>query len=120
MVGWIKYDSGILCGAVLSLSPQSSTVLGLKTVLNQNCVNIYVVFPYILLQIHSEEVELLNEEEREENEASVTEMDFGLPETESSHEESEVVRDDAFVEADRTEDATEKLLKDRKVKKKHF
>lgn len=69
----------------------------------------------ILLQIQSEEVRLLEEEEREENEASVTSMVLGVPETEDSQEESVVIRHEDFVEIDNTEDMTELELKDKKV-----
>lgn len=65
--------------------------------------------------MHSEEVELLDEEEREENEVSVASMDLGLPETEGSQEESVVIRHEDFVEVDRTEDLAEKALEDKKV-----
>lgn len=68
----------------------------------------------ILLQIHSEEVRLLDEEEREENEASVTSMVLGVPETEGSQEESVVIRHEDFVEIDNTKDK-ELELKDKKV-----
>lgn len=62
-----------------------------------------------------EEVELLDEEESGENEASVTSMDFGVPDAEGRQEESVVIRHDDFVEVDRTEDLTDKALKDKKV-----
>lgn len=57
----------------------------------------------------------MDEEEWEENDASVAVMDFGVPETGGSQEESVVIRHEDFVEVDRTEDLTEKALKDKKV-----
>lgn len=69
----------------------------------------------ILLQIHSEEVSLLDEEEREEKEASVTSMVLGVPDTEGSQGESVVIRREDFVQIDNTEDMTELELKDKKV-----
>lgn len=69
----------------------------------------------ILLQIPSEEVSLLDEEEQEENEASVTSVVLGVPETEGSQGESVVIRHEDFVEIDNTEGMTELELKDKKV-----
>lgn len=57
----------------------------------------------------------MDEEEREENDASVTSMDLGVPEMEGSQEESVVIRHEDFVEVDRSEDLTEKALKEKKV-----
>lgn len=57
----------------------------------------------------------MDEEEREENDASVTSVDLGVPEMEGSQEESVVIRHEDFVEVDRSEDLTEKALKEKKV-----
>ena len=66
-------------------------------------------------QVHSEEVELLDEEELEKNDASLTSMDLGVPETEGTQEESVVIRHEDFVELDRAENLTKKELRDKKV-----
>lgn len=73
--------------------------------------------PYIPHQVHSEEVQLSDEEEWDENEASVASMDLAVPETEGSQEQSVVIRHEDFVEVDRTEDLTKKTLQDKKVTK---
>lgn len=42
-------------------------------------------------------------------------MDLGVPQAEGSQEQSVVIRHEDFVEVDRTEDLTKKMLKDKKV-----